>query len=282
MRVFRVPLIVSHVVMALFLLSFLSACQGSSAPTPSQGDPAANEYETVRARMRQQDEEVAEAYSAEHADDLPSTPEEVFARHLEAVGGKEAFDAVDTMVLRFSVHSSVGEFAELVRYYKRPLHFRQEMSVSPRAVVSDGDRVWWVTEDEWELPEDETGYLPLVSMDNHLIDPGALGIVHELVGVAAVDGEPGFLVRRTWPHGAEHDLFFSASSGLLTGIRSESPLTPESWFSYWDYRDVGGMRFPFVQIRSIGDAGPPHGLVLQTAELNVPLPDSLFFPPDER
>ena len=54
------------------------------------------------------------------------------------------------------------------------------------------------------------------------------------------------------------------------------------WFSYWDYRDVGGVRLPHVTIRSVGDLGPPHGLVLESVEINVELPDSLFLPPGER
>ena len=119
-------------------------------------------------------------------------------------------------------------------------------------------------------------------MDNHLIDPGAMGIVHELMGVEALDGDPGFEVRRIWPDGDEQVLYFSAVSGLLTAVRAKYPLMAESWFSYWDYKDLGGVRLPFVHIRSIGEFGPPHGLVLKSVEINVPLPDSLFVPPEGR
>jgi hypothetical protein len=266
----------------LILLGCLFACQEATDPAPSLSEPEVDDFEAVRTRMRQQDLEIAAAYVADNATDIPETVGEVFDRHLEAVGGKEAFDSIDTLVLRFTAQNSSGSFAEMVRYYKKPLHYRQKMSISPRAAVTDGSRVWWVTDDEWELAEGETSYLAVSSMDNHLIDPGALGIEHDLTGVVAVDGEPGFLVRRIWPHGSEDELFFSAASGLLTGMRRESPLTPESWAVYWDYRDVGGVLFPFVHIRTIGDTGPPHGLVLQEAQINVPLPDSLFLPPDER
>jgi len=56
----------------------------------------------------------------------------------------------------------------------------------------------------------------------------------------------------------------------------------ESWLSYWDYRDLGGIRIPHVAIRSVGDFGPPHGTIVESVEINVPLPDSLFLPPLER
>lgn len=273
--------IISTAPVLLLLLTLLS-CQ--EIPTPETGpeDAGGPDYEAIQARVRQQGEEVAEAYRREYANDLPTTAEEVIARHLEAVGGREAFDTIETMVMRFTAHGTAGNIGELARYYKKPLHYRQKMAASPRAAVTDGERVWWVGPDGWEEAENETGYLPLASMDNHLIDPGAMGIVHELIGVTAMDGDPGFHVRRLWPHGTEDLLFFSAVSGLLTAIRSEYPLMAESWFSYWDYRDLGGVRVPFVHIRSVGDFGPPHGLVLQSVEINVPLPDSLFIPPEER
>ncbi len=266
----------------LLLLMTCLACQQRPAPEPKLEAAGGPDYASVQARARQRDEEAAQAYRREHADDLPTTAEEVIARHLDAVGGREAFDTIRTLVMRFTAQGTSGEIGELTRYYMKPLHYRQKMSISPRAAVTDGDRFWWVGPDGWDADESEVGYLPLVSMDNHLIDPGALGIVHELVGVTAMDGDPGFHVRRIWPDGRDELLFFSAVSGLLTAIRSEYPLMAESWFSYWDYRDLGGVRIPFVLIRSIGELGPPHGLVLRSVEINVPLPDSLFIPPEER
>lgn len=241
-----------------------------------------DEYSAVQEQLRSHDREAAESYAEDHAADLPQSAEEVFARHLAAVGGREAFDTIQTMVLRFAVQSVRGTFGELVRYYRKPLHYRQEMMGSGRAAVTDGQRVWWITEEGWEVAENETGYIPLASMDNHLVNPDALGIRHEYAGVIGVDGTPGFLVRRVWPHGAESELFFSANSGLLTAVRSQSPVTANSWFSYWDYRDVGGILIPFTHIRSVGEAGPPHGLVLHSVEINSLLPDSLFLPPGER
>jgi hypothetical protein len=266
----------------LLILGCVTACSRSGSPHADRGDQGVGDYAAVQAQLRQQDQDIAAAYSEEHAVDLPANAGDVFERHLVAVGGREAFDTIQTMVLRFAAQNSDGTFAELVRYHKRPLHFRQEISISPRAAVSDGERLWWASTEGWRVAEDETGYLPLISIDNHLIDPDAVGITHAYDGVTAVDGTPGFLVRRVWPHGSEQHLFFSANTGLLTAVRSESPLTANSWFSYWDYRDVGGIRIPFVHIRSVGETGPPHGLVLQSVEINLPLPDSLFIPPEER
>jgi hypothetical protein len=244
---------------------------------PSDGP----DYAAIQARARQRNQEAAEDFRRENQDRLPASAEEVLSRHLEAIGGAEAFDTIQTMVLRFTAHGTSGTIGDLVRYHKKPLHYRQQMTGSPRAGVTDGRRFWWAGPEGWE-EADEPGYVILASMDNYVVDPGRIGIRHELVGVAALDNDPGFEVRRIWPHGQEDVLFFSAVSGLLTGVRSPYPLMAQSWFSYWDYRDLGGLRLPFVHIRSMGELGPPHGLVLKSVEINVPLPDSLFLPPEER
>lgn len=268
--------------LACTILFALTCCAPPPPPAEEAGNPG-RDYAAIQAEVREEQRSVAQAYREEHAGELPTTAEEVIARHLEAVGGREAFDTIQTLVLRFTAHSTSGTAGELVRYHKKPLHYRQQMIGSPRAAVTDGERFWWVNSDGWESDPEEVGaYSAFISMDNHSIDPGALGITHELLGVSALDGDPGFEVKRILPGGDEEVLYFSALSGLLTARRTSYPLLAESWFSFWDYRDLGGVRIPFVHIRSVGEMGPPHGLVLQSVEVNVPLPDSLFLPPAER
>jgi hypothetical protein len=268
--------------MALLLLTTLPFLCCTDTEPPSDGEPttATAAHEEARDALERRNREAAEAFRLEQGGGLPTTAEEVMARHIELVGGREAFDTIQTMVLRFTAEGSTGTVGELLRFFKKPLLYRQQMVGSDQAAVTNGTRVWRVRSGRWEVAEGETGYLPLASMDNHLIAPELAGIRHELVGVAALDGDPGFEILRIWPHGEQELLFFSAVSGLLTARKTDYRLTPESWFSYWDYRDFGGVRLPVVHIRSIGDLGPPHGLVLQSVEINVPLPDSLFLPPD--
>jgi hypothetical protein len=237
----------------------------------------------VEERVRQRMEEVRAEFMEEMGDSLPSTAEEILAVHLEAIGGREAFDTIQSAVLRFKATGTAGALGELIRYHKRPFHYRQEMYGSGRSGVTDGERFWWVTSEGWERADEEvSGYLPFVSLDNLALDPGAVGVSHEFLGVSVLDMDPGYEVLRVFPDGSQEVLFFSALSGLLTARRTPYALTTESWYSLWDYRELGGVLLPFVHIRSIGDLGPPHGLVLQSVEINVPLPDSLFLPPGER
>jgi len=271
-----------HFAHLLLTALFLLACADSQPPPGPETATPISDYEAAQVLHHQRNQEAAEAFRLEQGEDLPTSADEVIARHIEAVGGRVAFDTIQTLTLRFTANGTAGSVGELVRMHKKPLFYRQQMVGSDRAAVTDGSRVWWVGPDGWQEADGETGYLPLASMDNHLLEPERVGIRHELIGVTAVDGDPGFEIRRLWPHGEEETLFFSALSGLLTARTTDYPLMPDSWFSYWDYRNFGGVRLPVVHIRSIGDLGPPHGLVLQSVEINVPLPDSLFIPPQER
>jgi len=54
----------------------------------------------------------------------------------------------------------------------------------------------------------------------------------------------------------------------------------KSFMSLWNYRDVNGVKMPFVFMRNMGSLEPPHGGVVEEVRINVPLDDRLFLPPD--
>lgn len=272
------------------LISLLAtACEPAESPQtemPSTDSPSAapsggRDYAQIQREWADRLETVAMEFRRTQGDALFTTAEEVIARYLEVVGGREAFDTIRTMVMRLSGHGPMGQLVEIERYYKRPLHYRQQARGSESAAVTDGRHLWQVTPQGWEEVEG-SAYFRLASIDGHFIEYEEWGISYELLGVTALDSDPGYSVRRRWPDGSEETLFFSATSGLLTAVQSEYIIHPASWFSYWDYRDLGGVRIPHVQIRSVGELGPPHGAVVESVEINVPLPDSLFVPPEER
>ena len=56
----------------------------------------------------------------------------------------------------------------------------------------------------------------------------------------------------------------------------------KSFRSYWNYRDAGGVKIPFVFMRNMGSLEPPHGGVVEEVRINVPLDDALFLPPGHK
>ena len=103
------------------------------------------------------------------------------------------------------------------------------------------------------------------------------------MGFDYFNGSPVYHLRRTFRDRCVEDLYFSARTNLLTEIRSDyvqSMPFMKSFQSLWNYRDVDGVKIPFVFMRNMGPLEPPHGAVVEEVRLNVPLDDALFLPPD--
>ena len=214
---------------------------------------------------------------------LAKTAEEVIDRCLEATGGREAWKAVKTMVVVFSVQTTAGDQPRMVRMYKRPSFYRYGLEGSPNFTATDGTTLWRVRGGEWKEASNFHFHLPFVSMDKWLLDYEAAGISYEFMGFDYFNGSPVYHLRRTFRDRFVEDLYFSARTNLLTEIRSDyvqSMPFMKSFQSLWNYRDVDGVKIPFVFMRNMGPLEPPHGAVVEEVRLNVPLDDALFLPPD--
>jgi len=217
---------------------------------------------------------------------LAATAEEVIERHIEATGGREAWKAVKTMVLVFSVQSTRGQQTRLVRMYKRPYFYRQGPESGGQFAATDGKSVWNVSDKGWKKIEGNSHpYIRMASIDNWFIDYSTKGVSYIFIGLEYLNGSPVYHLRRTFWDGFQQDLFFSALTNLLTENRSDyiqvQPFM-KSYLSYWNYRDVDGIKIPYVFIRNAGSLGPPHGGVVEEVKINVPLDDALFMPQKDK
>lgn len=228
------------------------------------------------------DEAILAAFLKKEQGKLAATAEEVIDRHIEATGGREAWLAVETMVLIFSTQSTRGHQARLVRMFKRPYFFRQGLEGSSRFTATDGESVWVVSDEGWrKIEENSSPYIRRACIDDWFIDYSEKGISYTFIGLEYLNGSPVYHLRRIFWDGYEQDLFFSALTNLLTEIRSdyvEGLPFMESYLSYWNYREVEGLRIPHIFIRNAGSLGPPHGGVIEEVKINVPLDETLFIP----
>lgn len=229
------------------------------------------------------DETTLAAFLKRNEGKLAATAEEVIERHLEATGGREAWMAVKTMVLIFSTQSTGGRQARLVRMFKRPYFFRQGLEGSSRCTATDGESVWVVSDEGWKkIEENSSPYIRRASIDDWFFDYSEKGISYMFIGLEYLNGSPVYHLRRIFWDGYQQDLFFSALTNLLTEIRSdyvEGLPFMRSYLSYWNYREVEGLKVPYIFIRNAGSLGPPHGGVIEEVKINVPLDEALFIPP---
>jgi len=241
----------------------------------------------VIAKMKSiRDEATLADFVKENGGKLATTAEEVIERHVEATGGREAWEKVKTMVLVFSIQSSGGQQTRIVRMYKRPYYFRQGLESSGRFTATDGKSVWSVSDKGWrKIGGDSHPYIKMASIDNWFIDYSTKKVSYTFIGLEYFNGSPVYHLRRTFWDGYQEDLFFSALTTLLTEIKSDyvqgQPFM-KSYKSLWNYREIEGLKIPYVFIRNVGSMEPPHGGVFEEVKINVPLDDSLFIPPEDK
>lgn len=251
------------------------------AATRFAAGDVAGSLESMETMNTADDARSLEEYLAGDHPKLMQTAEEVIQAHLDATGGPDAWRAVETMEAAVGGYDSRGRLFRIIRQYKRPHKYRQHVEGSGRAMVTDGNRVWRVTDEGWS-EIDDVAFTYMASAGGWFLDPEQPGVEYEMLGFEFFRDAPAYRLRRTYATGREEELIFSAEHGYLTEVYSPYPGdTPVmySYASFWDYRPAGDVKVPYVFIRSVGALGPPHGIVVESVAVNVPLADSLFFPP---
>jgi tetratricopeptide (TPR) repeat protein len=244
------------------------------------GDEAAS-VASMEAMNTADNQKSLEEYLAGDHPKLLESADEVIAAHLEATGGLDAWRSVKSMKAVVGGYDSRGRLFRIVRQYKYPLRYRQEVEGSGRATVTDGTTVWRVTEEGWN-EIDDVAFTYMASAGGWFLDPDRPGVEYEMLGFEFFHDAPVYRLRRTYSTGRDEELIFSADHGYLTEIYSVYPRdrpVMHSYASLWDYRPVGDVLVPHVFIRNVGPLGPPHGIVVEKVEFNLPLDDSLFAPP---
>lgn len=219
-------------------------------------------------------------------DNLLTTADEVIARHVEAVGGRDAVLSVKTLMYkgRF-VRFGSGE-RNLYRYFKQPNLVRSSWSPEGESyTVSDGEEVWLVSPEGrrkqdawWAISFSHT------RIDGNFIDYKKRGIEYEYIGLEGFETERHayYHLRRTFPDGFIEELYFDVETGLLHGIRpASSPRKNDPCF-YYDYRDVGGILIPHMWTRVFDEASPPHILIVEEIRVNEDFGSGFFAAYEEK
>lgn len=228
------------------------------------------------------------------------TVEDVLSRTVEALGGRAAWDAVES--LRFRCHfSTFSEARPCTIERQRPNRYRFEYFYNglPLTDVYDGERSWWengtiFAEVPW--PQETSGPHRAATGDSAdfggpLLDADARGHRIELVGAGDVDGQPSWELRvhrggaesemesvvETWHVDQETFLPIARHS---RGVDIRMP--PKRTEYYSDYRQVGdlviahhieielGFRFQELVIDEV-EINP----ALESSRFRLPIPDGM-------
>lgn len=226
------------------------------------------------------------------------TVDEIVARHIEARGGYDKLKAIETIKITRAVATPFSTVT-VVTYKKRPdlVRFDQttkgQTTVIPRGINADG--AWDVVQGKvvMRAPDVATeGRETDGDFDGLLVDWKAKGHTVTLEGKDTVAGNEAHKLKVTTKGGSTRYVYIDTKSYMETGVsgtvklpgmdpRTKQPRTQQSFWTYGDFRDVNGVKFPYSvdEERTGGPITTSYAHFTEKIELNVPMEDALFAPP---
>lgn len=220
-----------------------------------------------------------------HTETFPSV-QEILGHYVQALGGQAALDRIKTRVFKTARLNEKNPSSPTEWYQESPnkvLAYRSSEGYITW-VGFDGRRAW--------AEDNEKSYWGILSTkdrnqimrDSELYAGSRLGTQYEkveTVGKEKIGDRDTFVVAGTSPEGQKEKFFFDAQTGLLLRreIREQTVLgflPVQADFS--DYRDVDGVKIPFVvQWSSAGGAwGVRVSSKIIEIHQNVPIDDQKF------
>ena len=212
--------------------------------------------------------------------------DEILDKYVQALGGKAALEKLTSRVAKgtFEMEQMPGEATEEI-YEKAP---DKQLTITDSPSMGVFKRGFNGTAGWQDMPEtgvqDVTGG-QLAAMRRHAdffwsTKLKELYPMMTVKGKESVSGRDAYVIGATPAEGPAETMSFDADSGLLVRLQGEGegpngPVAIDSTFE--DYRDVDGVKLPFVVHESFGD----FSFVIKLTEVkqNVPIDDARFDKP---
>jgi predicted Zn-dependent peptidase len=206
--------------------------------------------------------------------------ETLIANYAKALGGETAINKINDYTLKGSM-SMAGMTLQLEEHFKKPDLTATILSMNGQAVqrqVYDGATLrvsgmggnQELTEgDEVDKIKEDAGICPEL---NYL----SRGYILEVAGVETLDGADVYVLNST-KNGKTTTVYFNKESGLKVKSVStiDTPMGAQQIVTeYSDYREVGGVKMPFVIKQNAG--GIAMDVKVETIEVNKGIADSVF------
>lgn len=216
--------------------------------------------------------------------------DEVIGKYLEARGGLDKIQAVQSARLTGTASAGGQEETPIAWTIKRPDKIRFEFIFQGQTGIQayDGETGWslmpftGVTDPQPMSADEAAMFAEQADFDGPFVDSEAKGYVIEYIGEEEVEGTPAHKLKVTNKHGDVSYVFFDAAHFLeikTEGKRTVRGQEFEFETTQGDYKEVDGLLFAHsIENRP---KGAPVGQVItiETIELNVDVPDSDFAMP---
>ncbi len=215
------------------------------------------------------------------------TVEELVAKNIQARGGLEKIQAVNTIRITGKIYVN-GIYAIVGVEKKRDHLLRQTFTVQGMTQVQayDGSTGWQISpfggrKDPELMGEDDTRDLVDESdIDGPLVDYQAKGNKVEYLGHDTVDGDDVYKLKVTLKNGdivyyyLDPDSYLEIKREKQQFIRGSVRETEEALGSY---KQVAGVYYPYsIEASAKNDASQHAVITIEKIEVNVPIDDSQF------
>jgi hypothetical protein len=230
----------------------------------------------------------AALFSAAAETEKAPTLDELVAKNIEAKGGAQALHAVQSLKLTGKVLLNEGKiqlgYAETK---KRPGEVRTEGTLQGMTAVEayDGKEGWRISpfqgrkDPERMSADDVKPLMEEAEIDGPLVDWKDKGSTLEYVGREDVDGTSAYKIKVARKNGDVQFVFldpdhFLEIRILTQGVRHGAQEETET--DVGDYEKIGGVFVPFsIEQGSKGDPDKQK-TIIEKAEANVPVDDTIF------
>ncbi len=175
-----------------------------------------------------------------------NTPEEIIAKYIEAIGGKENVAKIKNLVMEMEAEFQGAEIKIKGISDQENKRLLQETSimgnVAQRTVLVNGKGKMTAMGQEQEVSEDMIQILQAqtyVFPESHYVSMGYDLTYH---GEESINGENSHAIVITTPNGQETMEYYSVASGLK--LRTSSEQTGD--ITYGDYTEVQGVKIPMA------------------------------------
>jgi hypothetical protein len=226
------------------------------------------------------------------------TLDDIVGKHIMARGGYDKLLAIQTIRITRTVATPFSTVT-VVTHKKRPnlVRFDQtpkgQTTATSRGINADG--AWDVVQGKVAMraPNVATeGRETDGDFDGLLVDWKQKGHTVTLEGQESVGGSDAFKLKVTTKGGSVRYVYIDTKSYLESGIsgtvllpgvnpRTKEPRAHQSFWTFSDYREINGVKFPFAvdEERIDGPITQSFAHFTEKIEVNVPIEDGFFAPP---
>ena len=213
--------------------------------------------------------------------------DEVIAKHIEARGGEQAWEAIQTMKMTGS-YTAFSQVSDFTLYRQRDHKYLLDSLHNGKTVIVgyDDQTLWW--DNHWIKPgarpvmgeADVQALVRDVDFASPLFDYAERGFELEMLGETEFEGMPAIGIKLTRPDESVETWYLDPETYLE--FARESPGSdfgtpmPATTF-YDDFREVGGIKVPYL----VETQWYTRDRVMRVdkVELNVEIEDAMFAMP---